>query len=256
MEQPPQPAVPKAAGPNLWLSLVVLGVGLALMSWGIWSGFQSSLELLFVDSFETPGSQVRDLDPGTYEIYGQIASVDIFAFEVSEDIALPSVDDIAVTNVDTGDSLLLEEAYALEPLGRQSNFYDLVATFTLDQSGRYEVAVDAPNPSRAVFGRSIESAPDRLGTPILVSLIGLAASVLGAILLIVGLIRRKRQRDEAKQATNTFGATPGVYGTPPPPPAITCCCSRSILIAACSTTSAGRGEGTISRQPSPTRMAG
>lgn len=211
----------KKAGPGLWPSLIAIAAGIALMSWGVWTGFQSVAELIFVDSFETPGSQTRDLDAGDYEIYGLVAEVDIFEFEVDAQIALPTIDDITVTKLDTGQQLLLEPKSSVDALGRQSNVYDLVAAFEVTEPGEYEVVVNSPEPARALFGRTFESFGDRLGTPILFAVLGLLLTVLGIAMLIAGVIRRKRQRERESTAGPTYGATPGAFPTPSaaPPPA-------------------------------------
>ncbi len=211
----------KKAGPGLWPSLLLIAAGLALMSWGAWTGVRSAAELLFADSFETPGSQTRDLEPGEYEIYGLIASVDIFDFDVDAEMALPSTTDITVTEVGSGRTLEVAPKPSVEALGRQSNVYERVGEFIVTESGRYEVSVTAPEPSRALFGRTFESFGDRIGTSILLAVTGLVLTILGIAMLIAGLVRRKRQRDRERGSGPTYGVTPGAFTNAPsaPPPA-------------------------------------
>lgn len=202
----------KKSGPGLWPSLIIAGMGVALLSWSLWIGFQSALELLVVDSFDTPGAQSRKLEAGEYEIYGRVATIDIFDFDVEFESATIAVDDLTVTNLRTNELTPVTPAPEFTSLSRNTDAFEVVATFDIDEPGEYTVTVDGAEPSRAVFGRTITSFLDRARGWIALAALGLAMSLLGLIMLIVGLVGRNRARK-----TPVYAAGPGPGAAPPPP---------------------------------------
>lgn len=209
-------------GPGLWLSIITLSIGVGAFSWGAYTAFQSAFELVTVDSFETPGEQTRSLDSGEYEIYVRSASLSILDLDIEYDDTGVTLDQITVTNVSTGASVPLEPLFTAEPLSRSANIYDGVASFDVPASGKYIVAVDTDGPSRAVVGRSLETAFDRIVPWIILTAVGLVLFVLGLVLLVVGIVRRKRARDGAGITPPPYEAQPPTASTPhvpaPPPP--------------------------------------
>lgn len=222
----------KEPGPGLWLSIFFLTVGTVAVSWGSYAAFQSAFELLSIDSFETPGSQTRDLDPGDYEIYVRSASVAILDLDIEFDDEIITLDKVRVVEADTGAAVPIERLSFVEPLSRSANIYDAVAVFEVPSSGRYTVTIDTEEPSRAVFGRSIETALDRVVPWLVLAAAGLLVFVAGLAMLIVGMVRRKRHRDAASASTPpmsplqpppvptsaTAPPPPTSAGTPPAPP--------------------------------------
>lgn len=214
---------PKEPGPGLWLSLTVLTIGFAACGLGAYLAFQSAFELLSIDSFETPGEQTRTLDPGDYEIYVRSGSVSILDFDMEFDDFSSDLGQIAVTNADSGEPVAIEPFRTTEPLGRSSNVYEAVAKFEVTSKGRFTVAVDTADSSRAVFGRSIESALDRIGPWLIMTTVGLLLFIAGTVLLIVGMVRRKNHRERQRSLppmmppeTPTL-APPHTHHQPPAP---------------------------------------
>lgn len=219
----------KQPGPGLWLSIIALSIGAVVASWGSYVAFQSAFELINEDSFEIPGEQTRSLDPGEYEIYTLAGSMSFrdFDFEFTEDVV--GLDAISVTNAETGEAIDIEPLFTTE-LGRSNNVYEGAATFDVVSKGRYTVAIASEVESRAVFGRSIESAFDRIVPSLIATVVGTVLFGLGVILLIVGMVRRKRHRDRSDvvppgsgdwtvQGTPTnVVPSPTPPSTPPPPP--------------------------------------
>lgn len=192
---PDTPNSQKEPGPGLWLSVSLLTIGFAAACLGSYLAFQSAFELLSIDSFETPGEQTRTLDPGEYEIYLRSASVSILDLDIEFDDFLNDVGQITVTNAETGEPVGTESFRSSEQLSRSANIYEVVAIFEVESKGRFTVNVDSEAPSRAVFGRSIESSLDRVAPWLIVAVVGLALFILGTVLLIVGMVRRKNHRD-------------------------------------------------------------
>lgn len=197
-------------GPGLWLSIITLSIGTIAASLGLYLSFQSAFELLNEDSFEIPGEQTRSLDPGKYEIYTLAGSMSFRDFEFTLAEEAVRLDAIRVTNAETGEEVEIEPLFTTE-LGRSSNVYESAASFEVVSTGRYTVSIDAKEESRAVFGRSIESAFDRVVPWLIATAVGVVLFVLGMILLIIGMVRRKRHRDPIS------GAHPPGPGTAQPP---------------------------------------
>ncbi len=213
---------PKEPGPGLWLSLAILTIGFTACCFGGYLAFQSAFELLSIDSFETPGEQTRTLDPGEYEIYLRSGSVSILDFDMQFDDFSGDVGQITVTDVETGEPVAIEPFRTSEPLGRSSNVYEAVAAFEITSKGRFTVSVNPDGPSRAVFGRSIESSLDRVVPWLILAAVGVVFFILGVVLLVVGMVRRKKHR--TRQTTQPVmqpamqPATPARPPTEPPTP--------------------------------------
>lgn len=211
----------KEPGPGLWLSLIMLSVGFVACGAGSYLAFQSAFELLSIDSFETPGAQTRDLDPGEYQIYVRSASVSLLNLDVDFDETLPSLSEITVINADSGEPVAAQSFRSNEPLSRSANVYEGVAIFDVVSKGRYTVDVASVDSSRAVFGRSIESALDRIVPWLVMAIVGLVLFTVGTILLIVGMVRRKRDRDRHTSAPPVQPVDGPTYAPPahqPPAP--------------------------------------
>ena len=186
----------KQPGPGLWLSLLVAGVGLIAACAGMWVAYNTVLEIATVSPFDLPGSETRDLGKGEYELYIRTGSA--FDFDQSDITALPSLSDVRVTNLSTGEQITVSRLALLEPLVRGTNRYDALASFEIETAGIYIVEVESDSgANRAIFGRTVETGL-RDAVPWLITLlIGTLVFLLGATLLIVGLIRRKRSSDRA-----------------------------------------------------------
>ena len=210
-------------GPALWLSVLLTMIGLTLASVGGWQSFQQAFELLASESFDTPGGQTRDLAPGQYHTYGVIAEMSVFDLDpnVLDEPAF-GAEQITVRNVDTGMAVDVTVASSNLTLGRSSNVYELVAEFTVSESGRYEVTIDSAEQSRAVFGRSIESAPDRVIPWVIMLGVGALVSIIGVVMLITGIVRRSKVKNQpgyfsAGQPPTGYPPSAGspTYGAPP-----------------------------------------
>jgi len=186
----------KQPGPGLWLSLMVSGVGLIAACVGMWVSYNSILEIATVAPFDLPGSETRDLGEGEYELYVRTGSA--FDFDQSDVTPLPSLSEVRVTNLSTGELIIVSRLVLLEPLIRGTNRYDPLASFEIETAGTYTVQVDSDSgANRAIFGRTPETGLHDAVPWLITLLIGTLVFVLGSTLLIVGLIRRKRFRDRS-----------------------------------------------------------
>lgn len=209
-------------GPALWLSILITLVGATLASLGGWQTFEQTFELLTVESFEVPGAQTRQLPVGEYETYGQVAGVSVFDLDNSifRDEPVFFVDDITVKNVDTGETLPLQVINPNLTLSRSTNVYAPVASFEVTTEGRYEISIDADEPSLSVVGRSIQSAPDRIIPWAIMLLVGGLLTILGLAMLVSGILRRSRlKKQPGYNPTAPAGYTaPAADASAPQPP--------------------------------------
>ncbi len=205
-------------GPGIWLSVLITLVGATLATVGGWQTFQQTFELLTADSFAVPGSEVRDLPPGEYEVYGLVAEVSLFNLDESTFLNEPTffVDDITVTNLDTNSTVPLIVEDSNVTLSRSSNVYAPVASFDIAQEGEYEISIQTDGNSRSVVGRSIQSAPDRIVPWVIMLIVGSVLTLIGLAMLITGIVRRSRIK---KQPGYTGVNAPAGYAAPQSAPA-------------------------------------
>lgn len=218
-------------GPGLWLSLIVTGLGLFAASWGVWQVYNTVLESITRPAFDIPGAETRDLAAGDYEIYVRTGSA--FDFDLNDVAALPALDEITVTALESGDTVPLEELFLAEPAIRGTNRYDSVASFTVDDEGSYRVEIDSGSTAnRAVLARTFETGLEHSIPWIITTGVGTLVMLLGSILLIIGMVRRSRakkpqppvvgnqQQPSPVPPASSPQSSPFVAPTaaPPPPP--------------------------------------
>ena len=205
------PEKTRQPGPPLWLSILVFLIGTGLIAFGAFVLLSRFLESSTVPSFEVPGSQERSLDPGTYDVFGSTG--DVFDFFVPPSF---SAAEVTVTNTDTGVSVPTNPGAEVEfTITRQTTSYERVGTFTITEAGSYRFDItpqDGADPSRAVVARSVFATFGEARSPIIILGVGIVLTVLGAIMVIIGIVRRGR----AKRAAKGHGPTPGIYQAPLP----------------------------------------
>lgn len=178
-------------------------VGAALAAFGTLSTFNTALESLTVDGFSVPGSQVRDLDPGEYEVFGSAGPIGTFDAEASFDLA-----DITVTNIATGEQLPVNtDGLGLE-LTRETTVFVVVGVFMVEEAGTFEIDVASNEESLAVVARSFLTSFDRVRVPLVLLGVGALLTIIGVVMLVVGVIRRSRAD---KAGSTSPSQTPGFY---------------------------------------------
>ena len=207
----------KPPGPGLWLSIGLLTLGIILFAAGSWVAANRIGEFLFVESFDTPGSQVRVLDEGEYEIFGLVEQVDLSEFEVGNEFTLPTLDQITVTDVGSGTELVVTPRFPMEVV-RNSFVFELAADFTLDQASTVEIEVRTQEESRAFVSRKIETGVNQSIPWLIAAVIGALLILLGALMLIIGAVRRRRFRRRQDETPAYSTAAPAPYAPPPVAP--------------------------------------
>ena len=207
MTTPATPPKTKQPGPPLWLSIGVVLVAAALVSFGGFNIFNRALEAQTVDSFEVPGSEQRLLEPGDYDVYGLAGGFTDFDAD-----PIFARGDVTVTWVETNTEIPVDQQTLIVEVGRELNRYESVGIFTVEELGTYRVDIASPDDSRAVVARSIFASFDEVRIPLVLLGVGLIFVVIGVLMIIIGILRRSK----AKRAERMAGSTPGIYQTPPP----------------------------------------
>jgi hypothetical protein len=179
-------------GPSLPLSLIVLGVGIAVAVLG---GAETAVPFIQTltksTSHATPAEIHAHLSHGTYEVYeltGDRSSAFSPVRPGSVDIG-PS--NVTVTPSGGGQPLLVTSEGADETLTRGTNIYTGAVQFAVPSAGDYVVRVTSSRPTRVVLARSLGGIARSVVGWIIAAAAGALLAVLGLVLLIVGLVRRR-----------------------------------------------------------------
>ena len=201
-------------GPSLWLSIILTFVGATLAAIGGWLAFEEVFELLTVDSFEVPGEQTRDLDPGEYEVYGLVAQVSIFDLDESQFSDRPTffAEDVTVTNLTTNTELPVTATSSLLTIGRNTSSFAAVGSFEVVDEGPYTVSIASTEETRSIVGRSIQSSGGRALPWLIMLFVGAILGLVGLAMLLTGVVRRSRAK---KQPGYPVASAPAGFVAPP-----------------------------------------
>ena len=189
MAAPTTEAKTKQPGPALWLSITVFVIGALLAGIGGFLAFNGAFEALTAESFELPGAQQRDLEPGEYDVFASTGSfTDFVGFS---DVM---VSDVTVTNLATNETIEVRRQNNDLTLTRQTTNYIAIGIFTVDDAGTYEIEVGSDASERAVVSRSLLDSWERVRVPLVAAGIGLILTLIGAAMLVIGIIRRARAK--------------------------------------------------------------
>jgi hypothetical protein len=202
----PSPPPPRAGttprrrrkrGPSLWLSLGLLigGIGVATPG-GIGTGVQFSQSVFTTPSIRTPGVAHQHLKAGRYHIYEQTGTSPNnpngpnFPFG---DNATPSLtpEEVAITGPHN-EQLKVARADDSETVTRTPNVYTSALTFRVTKDDDYDIKITPEATGRALVSRSLRDTAVAAATWIAMTVIGTLMSILGLVLLIIGIIRRRR----------------------------------------------------------------
>jgi hypothetical protein len=182
-----------------WL-LVGLGVAAgAVAAFVLATAVGPSLKDTFLrDPCTTPCSESRDLDAGNYLVFERVGSSRTIGplSTKTEGPATVTPDDVSITS-STGQELEVGEPGTSQTIDRNGTTYGGVVSFHVPADGRYQVSIDAPDPTRVLVAPS-------LGQTFVGALPGLAAaavaSIVGVIGLVVLIIAWLRRRTPARPA--------------------------------------------------------
>ncbi len=201
----------KEPGPNLWLSLFIFIVGAVLASVGVILLFNRLLGVVTEDAFDTPGSEVRVLDPGSYDVYVDAGGIFNTSF-----IPTAELDDVTVTNVDTGEAVNVSPTGIDLNIGRgQTNFLG-IASFEVDTTASYEVDIASGEPGLGLVVESFPNSFSEVQTPVIMTAGGAIILLIGGAMTVIGIVRRSKvKRDEKRLQQAQQGVVPGQFQVPP-----------------------------------------
>jgi hypothetical protein len=174
------PDVQKPLGPRLSVSLVILVLGIALAGVGGSEGFSKIVHSVTSPVVTTPADINRHLGAGTYDVY---VSEAVFASLAPSQVSVTSAD---------GQHIPVTEPGATETLSRGASSYRAQLTFKISQSGNYEIRVGGPSGVPIVVSNSLGDLAKRVVVWFALMGVGLLLAVLGVVLVIVGVLRRRR----------------------------------------------------------------
>ncbi len=202
----------KKPGPPLWLSIVVFIGGAVILSIGVLMLLSGLFSAISEDAFDVPGSQLRNLDAGNYDVYSSTGSL----FGEIED-AVASRQQISVVNNATGDDVRVSSGDSSVSITRGSNNFVSVGTFEIEDSGTYEIIVEGSDQGLVLVADAFPSSFAEVQTPVFLSIGGTLVALLGAIMILVGIVRRSRAKKSQTLGPSSFtpGQYPPAYQQPP-----------------------------------------
>jgi hypothetical protein len=177
------------------LSLVTIGVGVAVGVVGLAETLTPFVRTLTRSaSYSTPATIHAHLSHGTYEIY-QLTTVRSSTFSpIRPGTVDIQPEDVTVRST-SGASLTVTPERADETISRNRDVYTGAVQFAVPVAGEYVVTVRTGSRSatRVILARSLGSILRSVVAWVVTGAIGGLVFLIGLVLLIVGLVRRRRR---------------------------------------------------------------
>jgi hypothetical protein len=182
-------AEPGVPGPRLWLSIVFMVVGAIVGITGIalFAGHAvHDLDNITHYDGTAPADDTTPLDSGTWEIY-------VLDGSSSNPTVLPT--DVTVTGP-SGSTIPVRAVPSniTETVTTPGSRYVAEVRFDVPQSGDYRVAIDGPPGTKVAIARSITDIVKHSVGWLALFGVGLFVGFTGLVMLIVGIVRRRRAR--------------------------------------------------------------
>ncbi|MBV9871436.1 MAG: DUF2510 domain-containing protein [Frankiaceae bacterium] len=178
---------PAKPGPKLSLSLALIVLGTILGITGLALTIKNVAHNFNGTVYTTPNPISRQFDTGTFEVF----------FEEPANGGTPdlSASDVIVTGsdgttVDTFD----RSGSANETIGRGNTNYDGVVEFKITSPGEYTVAVKNHDGQNYFVTNTFADLAKGAAGWIVMMVVGMITGFVGVVLLIVGIVRRRRAR--------------------------------------------------------------
>jgi Protein of unknown function (DUF2510) len=198
--------VTRPPGPRLWLSLVVIGLGVVLSVSGLAIGIDKVVRDVIAARVVAPASITKQLGSGTWEIYVE---------EDTNRTVTPS--DVVVTAA-SGQQVLVTETTVDSTLSANNVSYVRALQFSVPAAGTYAIRFAGPAGSRMLLSRSIGSVASHDGIWFVTAAVGFLIGIVGLVLLIVGIVRRHSARRGPPAAGYggypAYSASPGYPASP------------------------------------------
>jgi hypothetical protein len=196
----------KKAGPRLSLSLALILVGVVVAVSGGTEGITKIVKAVTSPVLTTPASIQRHLRSGDYEIY---VSTDV--------VASISPAQVTVTGTDGQVVPVTEIGFSNNTLSRGSTSYVPQLRFHISDGGDYLVHVGGPAGVPFILSNSLSDLARHVAVWFGLLILGVLVAIVGVVLMIVGIARRRRPQPPATQFTyQPVGgpAPPGWYPDP------------------------------------------
>lgn len=178
-----EPIDARRRGPSPWLgaALVVLGLllGTAATVKIVSQVARTAWGSINAPELETPGTAEVDLGEGRHLVFARVLTT------LSPEL-------VRVTDGSTGERVPVRPFDGDETIGRDGRSYVAVLQLDAPVSGRYSVTFDTAEPGGALVARSLTKGFEGLGRWFALGATGVLVLVLGAILLIVAFVDRRR----------------------------------------------------------------
>jgi hypothetical protein len=186
------------------VAIIVIVIGTVMGIGGLAEGIVKIVHDIVGRHEITPADITAHLSSGTWEVY------------VDEDSGLATLSpaDVTVTS-STGQQIPVRPtpANVTETLSTGNNSYLGQVEFTIKTSGSYDVHVGGPPGERVLLSKSLGDVAKNAAIWFVLMGIGFLVGVLGVVLLIVGIVRRRRARWTPAMA---MAGAPVMTGPPPP----------------------------------------
>ncbi|HUS61195.1 MAG TPA: hypothetical protein VMY34_03295 [Acidimicrobiales bacterium] len=187
----------RRVGPGVGLSVGLMVAGFALGILGVVLFVLAIVKTVLAPSHDIPGSFQLELSKGQWTVYEHTAheisgSTDSSpAQRTSIEFPRLTNESVRVTQLDTGRAVTLRSASSNETLTQNSDVFSAVMVFDAPDEGRYSVSVDAGLPGQIIVARGFGDTFVRAARWIALMFAGGLLFLLGGVLLIVGIVRRR-----------------------------------------------------------------
>ena len=186
------PKAPKAPGPSLRISIALIVVGAVIAIPALIAGVVPIARAFTASSgFEAPDTVVLHLGHGAYLVYERTGSNSPFSTDDSVSIG---PDDVSVVGPDGARVPVEERGDVRETLSDGGNRYVDAVRFTTPAAGEYTITIRNVAPTSVLVARPLTDTIESVVIWFVLSGVGGVILVTGIILLIVGSVRRNRQR--------------------------------------------------------------
>jgi hypothetical protein len=207
----------KKPGPRLSISIIVIVIGTIVGITGLAVAVPK-----FVDEFQGPIHHVGD---GPYTEHFAKGTFELFAGVTSDTVRTPlqgpnGITGLQVTGPD-GTTLAINTNPANETLGRSGIDFLAIASFKTPAAGDYQIQVAGDQGEPFVIKSSFGDVFRRAGGWLAMMGGGILIGIAGVVMLIVGIVRRRRTRQPAFVGAYAPGYPPaGAAPTPPVTPGL------------------------------------
>jgi hypothetical protein len=173
----------KKPGPSLLISIIVILVGTVLGILGLAEGVSGAVnDVRGIATGLTPTTVSRHLDTGTWEVFA------------SEPAGILRPSDVTVTGSDGQHIATRGLGNSSESRTHNGQDYDGQVEFTISHAGRYQVAVGGDPDVPILLSKSFGDVARHAAKWFILMGLGILIGVIGVVLLIVGIVRRRSAR--------------------------------------------------------------